>query len=439
MIRFGFLLLLLIPLQGAEPDWAKVEPHALDLLQRYIQLESVNPPADTRKTAALIKAELEAAGLTATLYSSGPDGQTDLMVRLKGRDSSKKPLLLLNHMDVVPVDRAAWNIDPFGAVIRDGWIWGRGALDMKGIGVQQLTALIQMKLTGTVPPRDIVMLSTADEETGGEHGIQWMLKNHLADIDPEYVLDEGGLGTRDLLAPNKLVFGISVGEKQMLWLRLRAKGTAGHGSQPIADNANLILLAALQKALDLPPTKKQNPVVEQLARTLSGGLADNKYTNAIRANTMSLTTLTSGVGSPVKVNVIPSSSEATLDCRLLPGVNADEFVSDLKARINDPRVTVERLTTSVDAGSSSPDTPLFRALRAAILKSHPDALVTPMLVPFGTDSVQLRKRGIPAYGLTPMILDAATVATMHSDQERIPVPEFLRGLHIYFDVLRSEY
>ncbi len=146
-----------------------------------------------------------------------------------------------------------------------------------------------------------------------------MLKNHLADIDPEYVLDEGGLGTRDLLATNKLVFGISVGEKQMLWLRLRAKGTAGHGSQPIADNANLILLAALQKALDLPPTKKQNPVVEQLARTLSGGLADNKYTNAIRANTMSLTTLTSGVGSPVKVNVIPSSSEATLDCRLLPG------------------------------------------------------------------------------------------------------------------------
>ncbi len=102
-------------------------------------------------------------------------------------------------------------------------------------------------------------------------------------------------------------------------------------------------------------------------------------------------------------------------------------------------MTVERLTNTVDAGSSSPDTPLFRALREAILKAHPDALVTPILVPFGTDSVQLRKRGIPAYGLTPMILDAATVATMHSDQERIPVPEFLRGLHIYFDVLRSEY
>jgi acetylornithine deacetylase/succinyl-diaminopimelate desuccinylase-like protein len=439
MIRFGFLLLLMAPLQSADPDWTRVEPHALDLLQRYIRIESINPPADTRKTAAFLKAELEGAGLTPALYSSGSDGQTNLVVRLKGRDSSKKPLLLLNHMDVVPVDRSAWNVDPFGAVIRDGWIWGRGALDMKGIGVQQLTALIQMKVTGTVPPRDIVMLSTADEETGGEAGIKWMLKNHLADIDPEYVLDEGGLGTNDLLAPGKLVFGISVGEKQMLWLRLRAKGTAGHGSQPIADNANLILLSALQKALDLRATKEQNPVVEELARTLSGGLAENKYTNAIRANTISLTTLTSGVGSPVKVNVIPSSSEATLDCRLLPGVNADEFVSDLKARINDPRVTVERLTAAVDAGSSLPDTPLYRALRDAVLKAHPDAVVTPMLVPFGTDSVELRKRGIPAYGFTPMILDAATVATMHSDQERIPVAEFLRGLHIYFDVLHSEY
>lgn len=433
------LFFLFVPAWAAEPDWTKVEPHALDLLQQYLRIESINPPANTSKAAALLKAELESAGLTPALYPSGPDGQTNLVVRLKGRDSSKKPLLLLNHMDVVPVDKSAWSVDPFGGVVRDGWIWGRGALDMKGIGVQQLTALIQMRLTGTVPPRDIVMLSTADEETSGEMGIKWMLKNHLAEIDPEYVLDEGALGTRDLLSPGKLVFGISVGEKQMLWLRLHAKGTAGHGSQPIPDNANLILLAAIQKALDIPATAKQNPVVEELTRTLSGKIADNKFTNAIRANTMSLTTLTAGVGSPVKVNVIPSSAEATLDCRLLPGVNADEFESGIKARINDPRVTVERLSTPTDAGASSADTPLYKALRAAVLKEHPDALVTPIIVPYGTDSVQLRKRGIPAYGFTPMILDAATAGTMHSDQERIPVAEFLRGLHIYFDVLRSDY
>jgi acetylornithine deacetylase/succinyl-diaminopimelate desuccinylase-like protein len=434
------LCLLSSPLFAAEPDWPNVEKHALDLLQKYVRIASVNPPANTTEAAALIKGELEAAGFTPKLYVSGPQGQTNLIVRLPGRDRSKKPLLLLNHFDVVPVDAGAWGaIDPFGALIKDGQIWGRGSLDMKGLAVEQMTALIELKRLGLVPPRDIVMLSTADEEAGGVLGIQWMLKNHFDEIDPAYVLDEGGAGSRDLFAQGKLIFGVAVGEKQMLWLRLRAKGTAGHGSQPIADNANLILLDAIHKGMEATNTAKQNPVVESMLKAAGGGFAPNKFTGAIQGNTISLTTLQSGVGSPVKPNVIPSVAEATLDCRLLPGVNADEFESGIKARINDRRVTVERLTNPVDAGMSSAETPLFAAIRAALLKAHPDAVVTPMLVPYGTDSVQLRKRGIPAYGFMPMVVDAATVATMHSDQERVPVAEFLRGIRIYFDVLRSEY
>jgi acetylornithine deacetylase/succinyl-diaminopimelate desuccinylase-like protein len=427
-------------LRAAEPDWPAVEKHALDLLQKYVRIASVNPPANTAEAAALIRSALDEAGFTPKLYISGPNGQTNLIVRLPGRDRSKKPLLLLNHFDVVPVDAKAWGtIDPFGAAIKDGQIWGRGALDMKGLAVEQMTALITLKKAGVVPPRDIVMLSTADEESSGVLGIQWMLKNHWDEIDPAYVLDEGGAGSRDLFAQGKLIFGVSVGEKQMLWLRLRAKGTAGHGSQPIAENANMILLDAIRKAMETPATEKQNPVVEQMSRAAGGALAENKFTNAIRGNTMSLTTLQSGVGSPVKPNVIPSTAEATLDCRLLPGVNADEFESGIKARINDRRVTVERLNNPVDAGISSAETPLFAAIRKALLREHPDAIVTPMLVPYGTDSVQLRKRGVPAYGFLPMVLDTATIATMHSDQERIPVAEFLRGIHIYFDVLRSDY
>jgi acetylornithine deacetylase/succinyl-diaminopimelate desuccinylase-like protein len=436
-LALGFLC---APLWSAEPDWPAVEKHALELLQKYVRIASVNPPANTAEAAALIKAEFESAGFTPKLYSSGPDGQTDLVVRLAGRDPSKKPLLLLNHLDVVPVDAKAWGaIDPFGAAIKDGQIWGRGALDMKGLAVEQMTALIALKRAGIVPPRDIVMLSTADEESGGAHGIQWMLQNHLAEVDPAYVLDEGGAGSRDLFAPGKLVFGVSVGEKQLLWLRLRAKGTAGHGSQPIADNANLILLNAIQKAMETPAAEKQNPVVELMRQAAGGSLAENKFTRAIQGNTMSLTTLQSGVGSPVKPNVIPSVAEATIDCRLLPGVNADEFESGVKARINDRRVIVERISAPVDAGMSTAETPLFAAIRKAILKEYPEAVVTPMLVPYGTDSVRLRKRGVPAYGFLPMVLDTATVATMHSDQERIPVAEFLRGIRIYFDVLRSEY
>jgi acetylornithine deacetylase/succinyl-diaminopimelate desuccinylase-like protein len=435
-----FALLFCVSLSAADPNWPSVEKHALDLLQTYVRIASVNPPANTAEAAALIKHELEAAGLTPTLYSSGPAGQTNLIVRLPGRDRSKKPLLLLNHFDVVPVDAKAWGaIDPFGAEIKDGKIWGRGSLDMKGLAIEQLTALIELKRAGIVPPRDIVMLSTADEESSGVLGIQWMMKNHWDEIDPAYVLDEGGAGSKDLFAAGKLIFGISVGEKQMLWLKLRAHGIAGHGSQPIAENANMILMEAIRKASEMPSADKQNPVVALMTKSAGGALADNKFTSAIQGNTMSLTTLQSGVGSPVKPNVIPSVAEATLDCRLLPGVNADEFESGLKARVNDRRVTVERLNNPVDAGMSSAETPLFAALRKALLTEHPGAIVTPMLVPYGTDSVQLRKRGIPAYGFMPMTLDTATVATMHSDQERIPVAEFLRGIHVYFDVLRSDY
>jgi acetylornithine deacetylase/succinyl-diaminopimelate desuccinylase-like protein len=423
---------------AAEPDWSSIDQHAVEFLQKYIRIETINPPADTRASSALIKAELEADGFTVKLYPSGPNGQTNLITRLPGRDRTKKPLLLLNHQDVVPVDRKAWSVDPFGALVKDGWIWGRGSLDMKGIGTQQIMALIALKQSGFVPARDIVMFSSADEETSGIYGIRWMLTNHFDEIDAEYVIDEGGTASRDLLATGKLIFGIAVGEKQMLWLKLRAKGTAAHGSQPIPDNANMILLEAIRKALDMPPVKKQNPVVGLMEQNI-GTMAPNKFTAAIRGNTISLTTMRAGVGDPPKANVIPSTSEATLDCRLLPGVNAEEFISEIKARINDRRVTVERLSNVPDAGMSNSNTPLFAAISAAARKHNPDAVVTPMLVPYGTDSVNARNRGMIAYGVNPMVLDAATMATMHSDEERIPVVEFLKGIRIFYDVLRSDF
>ena len=423
---------------AAEPDWKQIDQSALDLLQQYIRIPSIDPPANTADAANFVKRILEDAGITVTLYTSGPAGQTNLVARLPGKDRSKKPLLLLNHLDVVPVDRKAWKVDPFAAVIVNGEIWGRGAMDMKGIAIQQIVALVTLKKAGITPARDIVMLSTADEENNGTYGIRWMIDNHFADIDAEYVLDEGGFGTRSILAADKLVFGIEVGEKQTFWLRVRATGTAAHGSQPIPDNANVTLLAALQKAMALPPSKP-HPVIAEMRRNVGGELAENKYTAAIQKNTISLTTLTSGVGSPVKVNVIPSTAEATLDCRLLPGVNAEEFVSEMKARINDPRITIEVINQPEDPGTSNSRTPLFEAMRRAILKTHPDAIVTPMLVPHGTDSNKLRVKGIPAYGFTPMVLDLSTAGSMHSDNEHIPVAEFQKGIRIFYDLLREDW
>jgi len=424
--------------RAAEPDWNALDREALAFLQGYIRIQSINPPADTARAAAWVKQLLERNGIPVTLYTSGPGGQTNLVARVAGRDRSRKPLLLLNHLDVVPVDRAAWKMDPFAAIVRDGLIWGRGSMDMKGIGTEHMFALIALKRAGVAPARDIVMLSTADEETNGTLGIRWMIDHHYSDIDAEYVLDEGGFGTRDILSPGKLVFGVAVGEKQTAWLRLRARGTAAHGSQPIPDNANVTLVRALEKAIALPPASP-HPVVAEMAANIGAPLAVNKYTAAIQGNTASLTTLRSGVGSPAKVNVIPSAAEATIDCRLLPGVNVPEFISDMKARINDPRISIEPISTPDDPGASNSRTPLFAAIRAAILKQHPDAVVTPMLVPHGTDSVKLRQRGVTAYGLTPMVLDLSTAGSMHGDEERIPVAEFHHGTRIFYAVLASEF
>lgn len=432
------IVLFAVCAYAAEPDWPALEQHAVEFLQQYVRIPSTSPPSNTAACARLFQTELEKNGLHPTLYASGPNGQTNLVVRLKGTDPSKKPLLLLNHFDVVPVDPKGWSIDPFGAILRDGKIWGRGTYDMKGIGTQQLMALIALHNSGVPPSRDIIMLSTADEEMGGHYGIQWMVAHHWNEIASEYVFDEGGMASRDYLAPGKLVFGVSVGDKIVLWLRLRAKGTSGHGSQPIPDNPNLILMRAVEKAMALPENAKPNPVVEEMKRAVGGPFAANKFTAAIQRNTISLTTLNSGVGSPPRVNVIPSTAEATLDCRLLPGANSTEFISEMKARINDPRVTVEVIDNAPDPGMSPSDTPLFADMRKAILKYHPDAVVTPVLVPFGTDSAYLQARGVIAYGFTPIIVDAATAATMHSDSERIPIDEFKTGLRIYYDVLRRQ-
>lgn len=435
------LIALALPLAAAEPDWQTLEPYAVSLLQRFVQIPSINPPADTKAAAEFMKAELEAVGIAVKLYDAGEGKMINLVARIPGKDKAKKPLLLLNHLDVVPVDRKAWGtVNPFSGEVKDGFIWGRGTLDMKGIGVMHMMAMITMKKMGLVPEREVIMLASCDEETGGEKGVKWMLANHAADIDAEFVLDEGGLGTRDVFREGKLVYGISVAEKQPLWIRLRAAGTAAHGSQPIADNANMILYAALAKAMALPEGAKANDVVEAMRKASGGEFAEGKFTSAIQKNTMTLTTLRSGVGDPPKINVIPSVAEATIDCRLLPGTNADEFVSELKARINDTRVTVELTNTPPgDPGTSNYETGLFRVLKQVILKYHPEAEVTPMLVPYSTDSTKFRTKGLPAYGFTPLVLPGKILATMHSDAERIPLDQFYTGVRMMFDVLRSEF
>lgn len=422
---------------AADVDWAGVQKEAAALLQRYIRIQSVNPPADTREAAALLKGVLDAEGIEVETFEPAP-GRVSLLARIPATEAPSggkpRPLMLLHHMDVVPVDPAHWQEDPFSGAIHDSYLHGRGTADMKGVGVIHLMTLITLKRQKVPLARDIILTATADEETGGEWGARWLIANHWDRLNPEFVLDEGGFGARDILAADgRLAFGISVAEKRMLWLSLTAEGTAGHGSQPIPDNANVRLARALSAIAGRDAPASATPVIQEMTKRL-GPLADNKFTRAIQRDTISITTLRSGVGEPPKVNVIPSTAVATLDCRLLPDTDPNRFLADLKALLPDGlRLEVDYRMD--EAPVTSYQTPMFAALEKAILKEHPGATVTPMQIPYGTDSNTFRVKGAMAYGLIPMLVDASIIASMHSDEEKIPVAELSRGVRILYNAV----
>ena len=427
-----FVLACLAAHPAAAQDWTKVQTDAVALLQEYVRIDTSNPPGDTRKTADFLESILKRDGVPVTRYESQP-GKAILVARLKGSGSAK-PILLLHHMDVVPADRSRWKLDPFAATIQDGELWGRGSMDMKGLGVAHLLAFLTLKRQNVPLTRDVILMAVPDEEVGGQLGARWMIEHHFADLDPEYVLDEGGFGSEDLFSAGKLVFGISVAEKQIAWMKVRAEGVAGHGSQPHDQNPNDRLVRALTRLLSEPIPARPNPVLTAMKANV-GTFAQNKFTNAIQNSTIALTTLDAGVGDPKKVNVIPSAAEAQIDCRLLPGTDAKQWVEDIKTRLGDPSLKVEAFYLSDPSVVSAPESPMFKALEGAIRKHYPSAIVTPMLVPYGTDSNAFRAKGAKSYGVFPAILSAEIVASMHGDAERVPVAGLGPAVQIFYEAL----
>jgi acetylornithine deacetylase/succinyl-diaminopimelate desuccinylase-like protein len=421
--------------RAQQPDWKAVEAEALKTLTAYVQINTSNPPGDVTKAADLLMDLLKREGIDAKRYESGP-GRSIVLARLKGNGSGAKALLLEHHMDVVPADAKRWARDPFSGDVADGKIWGRGTIDMKGIGVTQLYAFIMLHRLHVPLTRDVLLMAVPDEEVGGDLGVAWMRKNHYDELDPEYVLDEGGFGSRDMFAPGKLVFGISVAEKKILWLRVRAEGLAGHGSQPIPQNANDHLLRALNRLISEPPAGGTFSIVETMKERV-GSLADNKFNNAIQRSTISVTSLRSGVGDPPRANVIPSVAEATLDCRVLPGTTAAQWIKDVEQRLADPTLKIELIYEGEDPRVTPQDTPFYRALESAVKRRYPDAIVTPMVVPYGTDANSYRPRGVKSYGFFPGIVPAASIASMHGDAEFIPVDAVGPAIQILFEALRD--
>jgi acetylornithine deacetylase/succinyl-diaminopimelate desuccinylase-like protein len=423
------------------------------LLSDYVAIDTSNPPGDTRRAADFLASILEREGIPVTRYESAP-GKAIVYARLKATKSpaAGKAILLLHHMDVVPADRAQWKTDPFTPTIRGDELWGRGSMDMKGQGIAQLVAFLMLKRQNVPRTRDVILLAEPDEEVGGALGARWMITNHYAELDPEYVIDEGGFGSTDLFAPNKMVYGISVAEKKIVWLKLRAEGVAGHGSQPTDTNPNDRLVKALARllgsgfavapvngAIDHPGATPvaSEPQVIDVMKAKVGALAKNKFTNAIQQSTISLTWLRSGVGDPPKINVIPSVAEAGLDCRVLPGITKDQWIASIAFRLGDPAIKIELINESDDPVVTSQDAPLYRNIEAAIRRRHPEAVVTPILIPFGTDSNAFRPRGVKSYGIFPALLPADVVASMHGDGEHISLASVREGTQVFFEALRD--
>ena len=415
-------------------DLKAIEAEALATLQGYVRINTAVPPGDVTKAADFLQRILEKEGIPVRRYEPGP-GRSVIMARLKGSGTSQ-PLMLLHHMDVVPADASRWTRDPFGAEIADGKLWGRGTFDMKGPGVVHLYAFLALKRLNVPLDRDVILMAVPDEEVGGGLGAAWMRQNHLKDFEPEYILDEGGFGSRDLFTRDKLVFGISVAEKKILWLKLSAEGVAGHGSQPHDRNPNDRLIKALARLAAEPPQASRFEVLETF-KSRVGPLVPNKFNNAIQNSTISITSLRSGVGEPPKVNVIPSIAEATVDCRVLPGTSTDVWLKELARRLGDPGIKIDIVYEGPDPVVTTQDSPFYRALESAVRKRYPEAIVTPMTVPYGTDSNGFRPLGVKSYGFTPLIVPAASVESMHGDAEHIPLGTLAPAIQILFEAIKE--
>ena len=432
---------------------AQTNDEATRLLREYVAIDTSNPPGDTRKAADFLAGILERDGIPVTRYESAP-GKAIVYARLKATVSpaAGKAIVLLHHMDVVPADRTQWKTDPFVPTIQGNELWARGAMDMKGQGIAQLLAFLRLKRERVPLTRDVILLAEPDEEVGGALGARWMIANHYAELDPEFVIDEGGFGSRDLFAPGKLVYGVSIAEKKIVWLKLRAEGVAGHGSQPTDQNPNDRLVKALarlfadgdaksvalqQADVGRPFQGRREPSVVEMMQGKIGAFAQNKFTNAIQRSTISLTWFRSGVGDPPKINVIPSVAEAGLDCRVLPGTSKDEWIAEIRRRLGDPSIAIELINESDDPIVTTPDSALFRNIEAAIRRRHPDAVVSPILIPYGTDSNAFRPKGVKSYGVFPAILSAETVASMHGDAERVPLDGVAEAAQVFFEALRD--
>ena len=417
---------------GPSINWDTYLDEAIDTLCRFIRVDTSNPPGNERLACEFLGEILRREGVPYELYDAGND-RVSLRAVLEG-DGSKRPFMLLNHTDVVPVQREFWEEDPFSGLIKDGFIWGRGTLDMKGLGIAQLMTFLTLKRLGVPLSRDVVFFAQADEEAGSEFGMRFIEREHPETLDAEYVINEGGGGTTELFGVERPVYNIAVTEKGPLWLRLVAEGRPGHGSVPHEDNALDRLVRAMYRVQQWERPMTVSPVLheyfgrlsragvykgEATAAALAKAAAEDPRIGALLSNTISATTASSGI----KHNVIPARAEATLDIRLLPGVKPEEFEAELEQVIDDPKVRIERVHVGWSETNSF-DTELFRVMEQVIHDHVEDAVVVPGMTVGFTDSSVLRNRGMISYGFSGGLTTPDLARGVHGHNERVSIDSF---------------
>ena len=436
--------------RAADIDWVAVEQQATEFLRSYIQIDTSNPQGNETAAATFLAARFRRAGIVAETFEPVP-GRASILARVRG-SGGLRPVVLLNHLDVVPAQQAEWETPPFSGTLRDGFVYGRGALDCKGPGTVEAMTLLLLKRHQLKLKRDVIFLGTADEETGGRLGAGWMAAEHLAELgNPEFVLTEGG--NIHVLADGARVYELAAAEKTPCWLKLEATGASGHGSAPAPETAVTRLLRALEHLRTYEPPIRVTPEVQtfyaQLAPLqtderrarygdLRAALADpdfrhaflqNPHDAALVRNTLTPTVLTGST----KTNVIPASASAELDCRLLPGENAEEFIRTVRATIADPGVAVHVLL-NYPAVASSGDSAVTTAI-GKLAAQEGASVVTTVLTGF-TDSHFFREHGIASYGFVPFDLTDDETRREHGVNERLSVRNLRDGTRRLVELLR---
>ena len=421
-------------------DWKKQQAEILRHHRALIQIDSSSPPGNETKVADYLKRVLEAEGIPVKTFALQPD-RANLVARLKG-NGKKRPLLLMAHTDVVGVQREKWPVDPFGAVVKDGYVWGRGSRDDKDKLTAMLMSFILLKRTGAVLDRDVIFLAESGEEADPAGvGMNFMVGQHFDDIDAEFALTEGGTTTLENGRVTRV--GIQTSEKVPRRFRLIATGTSGHGSVPRLDNALTHLSAAVAKVGTYAMPMRLNETTRAYFTKLASISAPEdaaRYRALLAPNprqdlqayfaqrepehySMQRTSIVPSIlKAGVGPNVIPSVAEATFDVRALPDEDIPKLFADITKLVADPAVKVEPITANLRpvAPPSRIDSEMFRALEKASAAMYPGATVLPTMSTFATDMAQLRAKGIQSYGIDPpSTQDDTTNYGDHSDVERL--------------------